>query len=170
IFAFTLAAAAQRISGHYALILFEAPLARAAEVPSSRAARRARIESAHASLRTALDGRQFTVTGEVETVLNAVFVAATPDRVAELRSLPGVSAVVPLRRRHLTLNKAVPAMNGPAAWQTLGGQQNAGRGIKIAIIDTGIDENHPAFQDSTISTPAGFPICPDSNCSFTNNK
>ncbi len=166
----TLAAAAQRNSRHYALILSDPPLARAAEIPTSRSVRHARIESAHASLRSALTGRQFAVTGEVETVLNAVFVAATPDRVAELRALPGVSAVVPLRRRHLMLNKAVPAVNGPAAWQTLGGQQNAGRGIKIAIIDTGIDQNHPAFQDSTISTPAGFPICPDNNCRFTNNK
>ncbi len=168
--ALTFAAVAQPNSGRYALILSDAPLARPAETPSSRSARRARIESAHASLRSALAARQLKITGEVETVLNAVFVAATPDRVAELRSLPGVSAVIPLRRRHLMLNKAVPAVNGPAAWQTLGGQQNAGRGIKIAIIDTGIDQNHPAFQDSTISTPAGFPICPNNNCSFTNNK
>ncbi len=41
----------------------------------------------------------------------------------------------------------------------MGGVSNAGKGIKIGIIDTGIDQTHPALQDPTLQTPAGFPIC-----------
>lgn len=165
--------AAERISGRYALILSDVPLAqgRGIETAAAHTARTQRIAAEHARLRSALAQSQFTVTGETQTVLNAMFVTATPDRVSQLESLPGVTAVVPLRRYRVRLNKAVPLLNAPAAWQALGGEQNAGRGLKIAIIDTGIDQNHPAFQDSTLTTPSGFPICAgSSDCSFTNNK
>ena len=49
---------------------------------------------------------------------------------------------------------------------------NAGKGIKIAILDTGVDQNHPSLQDSTLTTPAGFPKCNvQSDCNhFTNSK
>ena len=52
----------------------------------------------------------------------------------------------------------------------LGGVQNAGAGIKIAIIDTGIDPTHPAFQDASLAMPAGYPICSGTDCAFTSNK
>ncbi len=156
------AVAVERASDRFALVLVDPPL--------SRGTARARIEAAHLALRTALAARQFTVTGEARTVLNAVFVKAEASRVPELQALPGVAAVIPLRRYRPQLNKAVPLLNGPAAWQALGGEQNAGRGVKIAIIDSGIDQNHAAFQDNSVSTPPGFPICSGGDCAFTNSK
>jgi minor extracellular serine protease Vpr len=50
---------------------------------------------------------------------------------------------------------------------------NAGKGIKIAILDSGIDQTHPAFQDSTLPMPAGFPLCTaghPEDCAYTTNK
>src|ERR1019366_6169907 len=57
-------------------------------------------------------------------------------------------------------------------WNAIsGGSANAGAGIKIGIIDSGIDQNHPGFQDLTLKVPTGFPKCDvPSNCAFTNNK
>ena len=78
--------------------------------------------------------------------------------------------MVALRWRRLNLNRATQLVNAPAAWTALGGVQNAGAGIKIAIIDTGIDQTHPAFQDSSLAMPAGYPICSGSDCAFTSNK
>jgi minor extracellular serine protease Vpr len=47
----------------------------------------------------------------------------------------------------------------PAAWQTLSnGRAGAGAGIKIGILDTGIDTSDPAFQGFATPVPAGFPI------------
>jgi minor extracellular serine protease Vpr len=129
-----------------------------------------RIETVHADMRRELATRNFTVSGSVNTTLNAMFVVATPARVAELQSLNGVRGVVPLRTYKRTLNRAMPLINAPAAWSAAGGVSNAGAGIKIAIIDSGIDQNHAAFQDSSLSIPTGYPKCTPGDCAFTNNK
>ena len=56
--------------------------------------------------------------------------------------------------------------------ESRGRRGEAGAGVKIAVIDTGIDQAHPAFQDNSLSIPSGFPKCnAASDCSsFTNNK
>ena len=159
----------------YALVLADAPLAQLhsrQELKSFAAAgHRQTIESAQASLRGEVQRRGMVVTGAVQNVLNVVFVQAPKERLAELQSLPGVQAVVRLHRVKPLLDAAVQLVNAPAAWTAVGGVQNAGRGIKIAIIDTGIDQNHPAFQDAALPMPAGFPKCTvQQYCAFTNNK
>jgi minor extracellular serine protease Vpr len=166
---------AQSVANRYALILEDPPVSarfatrEAAEAPAGRSYRQ-QIEARQQSLRDVLVARHITVTGSVSTLSNAIFVAAPPARVDELKSLPGVQGVVPLRRYHLNLNRATQLLNGPAAWNALGGAQAAGAGIKIAIIDTGIDQTHPAFQDSSLPMPAGYPICSGSDCAYTSNK
>jgi uncharacterized protein (TIGR03437 family) len=59
-----------------------------------------------------------------------------------------------------------------AAWNLIGGSDNAGTGVKIAILDTGIDQTHPTFQDSTLTVPDGYPKCNDAllECAYTSNK
>jgi minor extracellular serine protease Vpr len=164
------------LPNRYALILEDpAVTARfatreAAEATAGRSYRQ-QIELRQRSLREVLGSRHITVTGSVRMLTNAIFVAAPKERLAELMSLPGVKGVVPLRRRRLDLNRASVLLNAPAAWNSLGGIQNAGAGIKIAVIDTGIDQTHPAFQDSSLAMPAGYPMCNVSNCaSYTNSK
>jgi minor extracellular serine protease Vpr len=159
----------------YALIMADAPLAQLHtryELKSFAAAgHRQTIEAAQATVRGEVQRRGMVVTGAVQNVLNAVFVQAPKDRLTELQSLPGVQVVVRLRRVRPLLDAAVQLVNAPAAWAAVGGVQNAGRGIKIAIIDTGIDQNHAAFQDAALPMPAGFPKCTvQEYCAFTNNK
>jgi len=158
----------------YALILKDPSVAEARKNATEALVEnpRQKIETAQASLRGELARQNFTVTGSVQTVLNAVFVLATPDQVAQLRSMPGVAGVRPLRRFHKSLDAAVPLLNGAGAWSQVGGEGRAGRGVKIAVIDTGIDQTHYAFQDNQLTIPSGFPKCnAASDCSgFTNNK
>ena len=54
--------------------------------------------------------------------------------------------IVPVGKARPTLDRAVNLMNVPAAWSAVGGESQAGAGIKIGIIDSGIDQNHPAFR------------------------
>jgi minor extracellular serine protease Vpr len=147
----------------YAIILQDAPIA--ARIMSrkelrSRAALDAgrQIEAAQQTLRNALAGRNVQVIGSVKTLLNAVFVRVSGDEASSLASLPGVRRVAEMRPVKLELNKAVPLVHAPQAWQTVGAS-NAGAGVKIAVIDTGIDQNHPGFQDSSLVPPSGYPIC-----------
>jgi minor extracellular serine protease Vpr len=165
-----------QITNQYALILSGAPVTERFQGHARLASQSAKdyrqqIEQRHAQLRTDLASKKIAVTGSVTHVLNAVFVVAPESRVGELKALSGVTAVVPLRRYYLSLNRAVPLINAPAAWNAFGGMQNAGLGMKIALLDTGIDQSHPAFQDPSLSPPPGFPICPvPADCAFTNNK
>ncbi len=144
---------------------------------------RQQIETRQQAVMQELASRNIQVRASASMIANEVFVTATPDRLAELRSLPGVIGVMPERFVHLDLNKATTLVNAPAAWAqaAIGGQSNAGNGIKIAILDTGIDagsvHTNPAFSDSGFTAPAGFPKCnaavagTPSDCGlYTNNK
>ncbi len=167
----------QYARNRYALILQDEPVAsRFVTREQMRTAGadgyRRQLSQRQSSVHQELARRGVPVISSVSEVLNAVFVSATPDRLAELAAIPGVIGVRPMRQMHLTLNKATQLMNAPAAWSLVGGQSKAGAGIKIGILDTGIDQNHPAFQDSSLSAPAGFPKCSGSAdaCSYTNSK
>ncbi len=151
-----------------------------AAVVSSRAALRRQEASAAGTrllgkqkeLRRALVGRGISVTGATHVLLNAVYVIATVDQARELATLPGVARVVrdfPAKR---TLTRALPLVNGQQAWAVVGGEQNAGSGVKIGILDTGIDQTHPGFQDPSLPMPQGFPKCDQASgdCAYTSNK
>ncbi len=134
---------------------------------------KARLQLAQANVRRELQARGVRVVGSVSTLLNAIFVVATPESAADLQSISGVAGVRQMRRGQKFLNKAIPLMNGPVAWGTsaIGGQGNAGKGIKIGILDTGIDATNPAFVDSTLPDPGGkYPVCTtghNEDCAFT---
>ena len=166
---------AEFAANRYALILEDPPVSArfrsAQKVRSAEAGSyRRQIQARQDALRNELRSRDIVVTGSVTTLLNALFVVAPQSRLAELKSLSGVKAVVPLRRYRRDLNRAAPLVNAPAAWNVFGGVQNAGSGVKVAILDSGIDQTHPAFQDSSLPMPPGYPMCSGSDCEFTNNK
>jgi minor extracellular serine protease Vpr len=166
---------AQRVRTEYALVLEDPPVAaqiRNREGLHEAAAddRRARILDAQSTLVGDLQRRGFQVSGSTQTLLNAVFVRASEDRLDELKSLAGVRGVALVPPMKLHLNQAAGLINAPAAWTALGGTGNAGAGVKIGILDTGIDQTHAAFQDTSLTVPAGYPKCAGSDCAYTNNK
>jgi len=145
----------------YAIILSDpAPKTDRAKVrtPADEAAR-AKVLAAQERVKGEFRSRGVRITGSAHTLLNAIFVAAEPDTAAQLKSVAGVIQVARLGRFHLNLDHAVQLINVPAAYSLLGGASNAGAGIKIGLIDTGITATHPAFQNPSLTPPAGFPIC-----------
>jgi uncharacterized protein (TIGR03437 family) len=168
---------AQYARNRYALILQDEPVAtrfttRERMHAAEADAYRGQLALRQTAVRQELARRGVPIISSVSEVLNAVFVSAPAERVAELAAIPGVLGVRPMRQMHMEVNKATQLMNAPTAWNQLGGQTNAGAGIKIGILDTGIDQNHPSMQDSTLTAPAGFPKCSGSAdaCSYTNGK
>lgn len=111
-----------------------------------------------------------SVLGSVHNVLNAIFVRATPEQAKQISAMGGVANVLRSRSIRLHLDAASQVVNLPAAQTLTGGQNGSGAGIKIGVIDTGIDNTHPAFNDPNVSPPAGFPKGYPEDRPFTNNK
>ena len=149
-------------------MLADPPLARTAQAAKKSAA--AGIGAKQATFRAAAVERGVKIIGSTNTLLNAVFLSGTEEEIAPLRDLAGVVDIVKDRPAKRHLNRALDLINAPAAWNVLGGRENAGRGTKIGVLDTGIDHNHPAFRNSPLGTPAGFPKCRAQECAFTNGK
>jgi subtilisin family serine protease len=58
----------------------------------------------------------------------------------------------------------------PEAW-SIAGDRQGGAGVKIGIIDTGIDPSHPAFDGSALTVPEGYPkVDNEAHLSFTGSK
>ena len=102
---------------------------------------------------------EVTVTYEYSTVLNGLAVNLNGADVKELKGLPGVVDAVNSFAVHTDMNRSPTLIGAPTLWAADGGQANAGAGIKIGIIDTGIDFTHPFLTDNSLLPPAGFPKC-----------
>ncbi|MBI4479422.1 MAG: S8 family serine peptidase [Acidobacteria bacterium] len=116
---------------------------------------------------------------QMDTVFNGFAVRMRPEDVAAVATLPEVAAVFPSVLYHKVLDAATPLVQVPAAWSDprIRGEDNAGAGVKIGVIDTGIDINHLMLQDPALTPPAGYPLftaptlsCPNSDLLFTNSK
>ncbi len=161
--------------GRYALVLEDPPLiariGSRAELGSPRAqAALAAIQARQAQVREELERRGFRVTGSVHTLVNAVFVQGEPRDAARLKGIAGARAtglLPPMKRR---LDTALNLLRIPEAWTRLpSGMANAGAGVDIAIIDSGIDQTHPAFQTACATAPAQAK-CSGADCNYTNGK
>ncbi len=134
-------------------------------------ARSAEIRLQHNRVRQSVEQSGALVTDTTYVVTNTLFVRAPQATAAELAAIPGVLRVHSVKMYNRTLDHALPLQQVPAAWNLIGGMGNAGLGAKIAIIDTGIDSQHPGFQDSSLVVPPGFPIVnKQSDLAYTSNK
>jgi subtilisin family serine protease len=72
-----------------------------------------------------------------------------------LQALPGVRDVLPAGSYAPQLTTSPQQIGAPALWgQAL---DTAGQGVKVGIIDSGIDSAHPFFDPAGYVMPAGFP-------------
>jgi uncharacterized repeat protein (TIGR01451 family) len=83
----------------------------------------------------------------VQRVLNGIAVMAAPGSLDALRKLPGVRSVRPIQLEVPTNSTSVPFLGIPQIWENSLGLSTAakGEGIRIGIIDTGIDYMHASF-------------------------
>jgi len=119
------------------------------------------------------------VVDEYSIVLNALAVKLNGNSMYGLLNAPGATFVSGDYLYHLDMNRSPTLIGAPTLWTAVGGQGNAGAGVKIGIIDTGIDQTHPFLTDNSLTVPAGFPKCdaidsaigtPDTQCKFVSNK
>lgn len=179
----TLAAVAfgQRIPGRYIVQLKTEP---AAAITAAKKihytasdvdvrARQVQIQAEHRGLEAKIQVLGGNVTHHYMTLLNGMAVTMTPQVAAEVRQMPEVKSVSPVERHHILMDQAVNLHRITQAWQALpGGQASAGAGIKIGILDCGVDNTHPAFSNFATPLPSGFPIFTGglASASNVNNK
>ena len=107
------------------------------------------------------------VTGVHDLALNAVSVRLNGTPLSQLAAAPGVRSAQYENLYHPSdaNDPDLGLISAQQAWDQAGGPAGAGKGVKVAIVDTGIDVSHPCFSD------AGFePERQLGDKSLTNNK
>lgn len=106
------------------------------------------------------------VTGEYDISLNAVALKLNGVPLSRIASAPMVKKAEYQGLYYPVVEDPDLALiDAMEAWALNGGSANAGMGVKVAIIDSGIDVTHPCFDDT------GYPAQTQlGEHSFTNNK
>ncbi len=107
-----------------------------------------------AAVMSSLQSAGGRVVNTFQSALNGVKVAIPRNRIEELRQIPGVVDVRPVGVYKIENVVSVPRLQAPAAWSGALGVR--GEGIKVAIIDTGIDYTHANFGGP--GTPAAYDV------------
>jgi minor extracellular serine protease Vpr len=117
---------------------------------------------------------QVEVIREFQDVLNGVAVDLNGVNPASLAKTPGVRAVAPSALYQPAMNISVDLIRATEVWGQLGGGPEAGEGVRVAVIDTGIDLSNPFFDDSGLPGQSQINQCDDQDADpttpDTNNK
>ncbi|HEU0303848.1 MAG TPA: S8 family serine peptidase [Gaiellaceae bacterium] len=89
-------------------------------------------------------------------VLNGLAVALPQRDVPKLARVAGIASVHRGGRFGATLDRSPGVIGADELW---GGPtfSSAGQGVKIGVIDDGVDQSHPFFNPAGYTYPAGFP-------------
>ena len=121
------------------------------------------------------------ITSEYYTVLNGVAVQLNGNAIGKLANNADVVTVEYNALYHPSMTQSVQIIDAMDAWTTAG-RSSAGEGVKVGVVDSGIDYRHPFFSDSGFSLPTQggpWPKCDaadsstgqaDTACKYTSNK
>jgi subtilisin family serine protease len=110
---------------------------------SEKQAIKSQLKAKQDSLRGAIAGLGGTVLADYQVAYNGIKVRIDRSKLGELAQLPGVTGVHALQLMTPDNVRGVPLIGAPAVWDGLAGLH--GEGIKVAVIDTGIDYTHANF-------------------------
>ena len=88
-------------------------------------------------------------------VVNGFSVILPRAQADRLSTVPGVAKVWPSIRYRPLLDRSVKLIKAQSVWGPA--LSTAGQGMKIGIVDDGIDASHPFFNPSGYTMPPGFP-------------
>ena len=145
----------------YAQALAGGPGTRAVATAQSQLAQ---IEAAQQRMVASLNGLGATVLYRTQRVYNGIGVMVDSSMLKNLARLPDVKALRPLVSKYPDNATSVPLIGAPQLWAGTNGL--TGQGLKIGIIDTGIDYTHTDFggtgtgydaNNPAIIEPGSFP-------------
>lgn len=98
--------------------------------------------------------RETITTGQVrkkfQTLFKGFSIQLQKKELALLKQIKGVKQIYPLHTYEVTLDESVPFIGGEQIRGKLdaNGERLTGKGVKIAVIDTGIDYDHPDLRNN----------------------
>ncbi|MFL6173674.1 MAG: S8 family serine peptidase [Marmoricola sp.] len=110
---------------------------------SEKASIRKRLESRQAGVEKQVRSKGGKVGASYQNAYNGFKVTIASKKVAQLTQISGVVSVHKLTPKKISNIHGVPLIGAPTAWDGVNGVN--GQGIKIGIIDTGIDYTHADF-------------------------
>lgn len=88
------------------------------------------------------------VTYEYNTVFNGLAVSRVSGASLDaITSIAGVTGIYLDQEMELTTDAGPQWIGAPTIWNALGGQENAGEGVIVGILDSGIWPENPSFSD-----------------------
>jgi minor extracellular serine protease Vpr len=104
---------------------------------------KAQLKSAQDGLRAQIESKGGKVLAQFQSALNGIKVQIPASKLDQLEKIPGVIALLPVREDFPENATSVPYIGAPTVWDAP--TNFRGEGIKIAVIDTGIDYTHANF-------------------------
>lgn len=107
------------------------------------------------------------ITSELDVAVHAVGVKLNGTSLETIRQAPMVrhAELQGIFRSLAHDDPDLSLINANEAWTAVGGEANAGVGVKVAVIDSGIDATHPCFDDAGYAAQTQL-----GDTSLTNNK
>jgi subtilisin family serine protease len=135
---------------------------RSAAVGSYRAHLVRRQDEFAAAVRAAVPAAK--VVNRFQMVLGGLSLRIPADAVETIAALPGVVAVYPDRLNQPTTERSPGFIGAKPAWRHLGGQDVAGEGVIVGVLDTGIWPEHASLSDpdpkgNAYPAPGVTPAC-----------
>jgi subtilisin family serine protease len=130
------------------------------EVRNYRAYVQDQLDTFEAAAERVLPGIE--VVDELDLVVGGVTAVVPEDAIDDIAALPGVAAVYEDELLQLDTDASPEFIGAPTLWNQLGGDDAAGEGVIVGVLDTGIWPEHPSFSDPapsghTFPTPPGGP-------------
>jgi hypothetical protein len=107
---------------------------------------------------------QARVTEQYQIIIGGVAALVPPDELEEIEALPGVRGVYLDRIEQIQTDASHAFMGTTGLWDQLGGQDQAGEGTIVGILDTGVWPEHPSLSDpdplgKPYTHPGGEYVC-----------
>ncbi|GGJ00583.1 hypothetical protein GCM10007978_42840 [Shewanella hanedai] len=109
-----------------------------------------------------------------QTLFNGVTIVGQGLSIEQLMAIPGVKSVYPETMYEMSMDASHEVINSKAMWDAVAGMENAGKGIRVAVIDGGIRPENPMFSGDGFAAPEGAmptdDYCSTVDTTFCNNK